>query len=97
MAYKISKVAKISQGGWKGFKSASLIGKASVATMHAGALLIEGTVFNSASKIIHNGIKGRAMLDDMNLNPIAKENLQTAAFLGALSLGKQLGGIPLKI
>lgn len=37
------------------------------------------------------------MLDDMNLNPLAKENLQTAAFLGALSIGKQIAGIPLKI
>lgn len=65
--------------------------------MHTGGLLIEGTLFDSASKIIHNGIKGHAILDDMNLNPLTKENIQTAAFLGALSIGKQLGGIPLKI
>lgn len=94
MAHRISKVARVYNLGAKGFKTANIAYKAGSSAVRAGGLLIEGTTFNAASKIIRNGIHGRAMLDDMNLNPLAKENLQTAAFLGALSIGKQIAGIP---
>lgn len=39
--------------------------------------------------MIHSAIHGTS-LDNLNLNPTAKKNIQTAAFLGALSVGNQL-------
>ena len=62
------------------------------------ALLAEAPAFNTVSKMIHNGIEWNPLLEwvlwwytDANwvyhkstLNPIAKENIQTAAFLGVM-------------
>ena len=53
------------------------------------SLLIEGTTFNAASTMIHSAMNWTS-LDALNLNPVAKENIQTAAFLWALSVSWKL-------
>ena len=39
--------------------------------------------------MVHSATQGTSF-DTLNLNPLAKENLKTAAFLGALSVGNQI-------
>ena len=39
--------------------------------------------------MVHSAMHGTSF-DTLNLNPLAKENLKTAAFLGALSVGNQI-------
>ena len=39
--------------------------------------------------MVHSAIHGTSF-DTLNLNPLAKENLKTAAFLGALSVGNEI-------
>lgn len=39
--------------------------------------------------MVHAAMQGTS-LDNLNLNPTSTENLKTAAFLGALSVGNQI-------
>lgn len=86
LANKIYKVLNISQ---KWYKWLSIWAKAVKLWYRWTSLLLEGTAFNAASNMIHSAMNGTS-LDNLNLNPIAKENVQTAAFLWALSVGNQL-------
>ncbi|MDR0650138.1 MAG: hypothetical protein LBG59_01690 [Candidatus Peribacteria bacterium] len=55
---------------------------------------MEAPVFNAATKVIHNVIDGQELFADISwssLNPLAKENIQTAAFLGAMRIFKVPG------
>ena len=86
LANNISKVIQLSQ---KWYKWLSIWAKTVKLWYRWTALLIEGTTFNTASNIIHSAMNGTS-LDNLNLNPIAKENVQTAAFLWALSISGKL-------
>lgn len=46
--------------------------------------------------MVHSAMHGTS-LDTLNLNPLAKENLKTAAFLGALSVSNYLASIVWKV
>lgn len=86
LATKISKVIQISQ---KWYKWLSMWSRAVKLWYRSTSLLLEGTTFNAASTMVHSAIKWTS-LDSLNLNPIAKENIQTAAFLWALSIWNSL-------
>lgn len=67
---------------WKQFNTAEKVAKIAY---RGTALLIEAPAFNSASKALKSTIAGNEI--DMwwsDINPLAKENIQTAAFLWAL-------------
>jgi len=87
---KIDKIARIVRLWQKWFKVANWAWKTAYLAINAWWLLIEGTIFNAASNMIHSAVHGTS-LDTLNLNPIAKENIQTAAFLGALSVVNKIG------
>ena len=86
---KVFKAAKTFKQVKRVFKVASTAGKVALWTSIPTALLIEGTGFNAAKTTVDAAVKGTS-LDNLNLNPIAKENVQTAAFLGALSIAGKL-------
>jgi hypothetical protein len=39
--------------------------------------------------MVHSAMHGTS-LDSLDLNPISRENIKTAAFLGALSVGNEI-------
>jgi hypothetical protein len=83
-ASKVLKFARIGANVTKG----SRLTKVGYTT---GSLLLEAPAFNAATQVIHNVIDQKELLADMswsNLNPLAKENIQTAAFLGAMRIFK---------
>jgi hypothetical protein len=60
-------------------------------TYTTGSLLLEAPAFNAATNILRNVIDQKELFADMsrsNLNPLAQENIQTAAFLGAMRIFK---------
>ena len=75
--------------GQKSYKSLNWAGRATKIWLRASGLLLEGTAFNAASTMVHSATQGTSF-GILNLNPLAKENLKTAAFLGALSVSNQL-------
>ena len=79
-----NKIAKIIEISWKTYKELSFAGKVVKWGFTASSLLVEWTAFNATSNVIHSAINWTS-LDDLNLNPLAKENIQTAAFLWTLS------------
>lgn len=89
LANNIQKLVRLNNLWMKWFRIANTAGKISMLTTHAAWLLIEGTVFNAATNTIHSAMNGTS-LDSLNLNPTAKENVQTAAFLWALSISWRL-------
>lgn len=86
LANTIRKVVTIGQRSYKSLKWTGWVQKG---LLQASGLLLEGTAFNAASNMVHSAMHGTSF-DTLNLNPLAKENLKTAAFLGALSVGNQL-------
>jgi len=72
------------------FKVANTAGKLALWTTIWTSLLLEGTIFNSATNVIHSAMNGTSIFENLNLNPIAKENIQTAAFLWVLSISWKL-------
>ena len=86
LANTIRKVVTIWQ---RSYKALNWTGRAAKLWLQASGLLLEGTAFNAASNMVHSAMHGTSF-DTLNLNPLAKENLKTAAFLGALSVGNQL-------
>ncbi len=89
LANNIQKLVRLNNLWMKWFRIANTAGRISMLTTHAAWLLIEGTVFNAATSTIHSAMNGTS-LDSLNLNPTAKENVQTAAFLWALSISWRL-------
>ena len=87
-AKRIKTFVSISQRWWKGFRTASKVEKAITIWTQASGLLLEGTIFNATSTALSNMINGREFLNGVNLNPLAKENIKTAAFLWALGIAK---------
>jgi len=88
LANKISKIAKVAKYSGK-FSKLSTVWKITRIGTRVPSLLLEWTVFNAASNVVHSAMNWTS-LDNINLNPIAKENIQTAAFLGALSVWNQI-------
>lgn len=86
LANTIRKVVTIWQ---RSYKALNWTGRATKLWLQASGLLLEGTAFNAASNMVHSAMHGTS-LDTLNLNPLAKENIKTAAFLGALSVSNQL-------
>ena len=86
LANTIRKVVTIGQRSYKSLKWTGWVQKG---LLQASGLLLEGTAFNAASNMVHSAMHGTS-LDTLNLNPLAKENIKTAAFLGALSVSNQL-------
>ena len=89
---KLTKTFKEANAIWqwlKVVKTASTMGKVALWTTMGTWLLLEGTIFNAAANTIHSAMNGTS-LDSLNINPTAKENVQTAAFLGALSISWKL-------
>ena len=89
LANNITKLVKLNELWMKWFKTANAVWKISMLTSRATWLLIEGTTFNAASEMIHSAMNGTS-LDNLKLNPVARENIQTAAFLWALSITGKL-------
>lgn len=87
-AKRIKTFVSISQRWWKGFRTASKVEKAITIWTQASGLLLEGTIFNATSTALSNMINGREFLNGVTLNPLAKENIKTAAFLWALGIAK---------
>jgi len=88
LANKIVKIIKVSKTAWKELNT---IQKAGKLLYTSSALLLEWTAFNAASNIVHAVTNGTS-LDNLDLNPISKENIKTAAFLWCMSLWNQIGG-----
>ena len=86
LANTIRKVVTIWQ---RSYKALNWTGRATKLWLQASGLLLEGTAFNAASNMVHSAMHGTS-LDTLNLNPLAKENIKTAAFLGVLSVSNQL-------
>ena len=86
LANTIRKIVTIWQ---RSYKALNWAGRATKLWLQASGLLLEGTAFNAASTMVHSATQGTSF-DTLNLNPLAKENLKTAAFLGALSVSNQL-------
>ena len=86
LANTIRKIVTIWQ---RAYKALNWTGRATKLWLQASGLLLEGTAFNAASTMVHSATQGTSF-DTLNLNPLAKENLKTAAFLGALSVSNQL-------
>ena len=86
LAHKIAKIVNITQTA---YKELSIWAKAVKLWITATSLLLEGTIFNAASNVVHSAVNWTS-LDNLNLNPVARENIQTAAFLGALSISGKL-------
>jgi hypothetical protein len=83
-AAKVLKFARIGSGVVKGSRVAKL-------AYTSGSLLLEAPAFNTTANILRNAIVQKELFADMswsNLNPVAKENIQTAAFLGAMRIFK---------
>lgn len=87
-AKRIKTFVSISQRWWRGFRTASKVEKAITIWTQASGLLLEGTIFNATSTALSNMINGREFLNGVTLNPLAKENIKTAAFLWALGIAK---------
>ena len=73
----------------KVIRNTSTAAKLTLWTALTSWLLIEGVAFNAASNVIHSAMNWTS-LDSLDLNPVAKENIQTAAFLWALSIAWKL-------
>ncbi len=86
LANTIRKIVTIWQ---RSYKALNWTGRATKLWLQASGLLLEGTAFNAASAIVHSATQGTSF-DTLNLNPTSTENLKTAAFLGALSVGNQI-------
>lgn len=86
LANTIRKIVTIWQ---RSYKALNWTGRATKLWLQASGLLLEGTAFNAASTIVHSATQGTSF-DTLNLNPTSTENLKTAAFLGALSVGNQI-------
>ena len=86
LANTIRKIVTIWQ---RSYKALNWTGRATKLWLQASGLLLEGTAFNAASTMVHAAMQGTS-LDNLNLNPTSTENLKTAAFLGALSVGNQI-------
>lgn len=86
LANMIRKIVTIWQ---RSYKALNWTGRATKLWLQASGLLLEGTAFNAASTMVHAAMQGTS-LDNLNLNPTSTENLKTAAFLGALSVGNQI-------
>lgn len=86
LANTIRKIVTIWQ---RSYKALNWTGRATKLWLQASGLLLEGTAFNVASHMVHSATQGTS-LDNLNLNPTSTENLKTAAFLGALSVGNQI-------
>lgn len=80
----------------KSYKALNWTGRVTKLWLQASGLLLEGTAFNAASNMVHSAMHGTSF-DTLNLNPLAKENLKTAAFLGALSVSNYLASIVWKV
>ena len=93
LANTIRKVVIIWQ---RSYKALNWTGRATKFWLQASGLLLEGTAFNAASNMVHSAMHGTSF-DTLNLNPLAKENLKTAAFLGALSVSNYLASIVWKV
>ena len=86
LANTIRKVVTIWQ---RSYKALNWTGRATKLWLQASGLLLEGTAFNAVSNMVHSATQGTSF-DTLNLNPLAKENIKTAAFLSALSVSNQL-------
>ena len=86
LANTIRKVVIIWQ---RSYKALNWTGRATKFWLQASGLLLEGTAFNAASNMVHSAMHGTS-LDSLDLNPISRENIKTAAFLGALSVGNEI-------
>ncbi|MEI6773445.1 MAG: hypothetical protein WCL18_01045 [bacterium] len=74
------------------FKALSATEKVANVTYAATALLIEAPVFNSVTKAIKSTLAGKEIdMSWSDLNPVSKENIQTAAFLGSMQVVKFAG------
>lgn len=93
LANTIRKIVTIWQ---RSYKALNWTGRATKLWLQASGLLLEGTAFNAASNMVHSAMHGTSF-DTLNLNPLAKENLKTAAFLGALSVSNYLTSIVWKV
>lgn len=95
LANKISKIAKVAKYSGK-FSKLSTVWKITRIGTRVPSLLLEWTVFNATSNVVHSAMNWTS-LDNINLNPVAKENIQTAAFLGALSIGNQIAWVLMQV
>ena len=71
------------------YKNATLWEKVTLLGITASEKALEAPIFNAALATFNAAIHGTS-LDSLNLYPLAKENLKTAAFLWALSLWNKL-------
>lgn len=92
LATKLAKVIEITQKWYKWLK---WWGKAIKLWYRATSLLLEGTIFNAASDMVHSAMNWTS-LDELDLNVTSLKNIQTAAFLWALSFGNQLAWAVMK-
>ena len=92
-ANRIRKVVLLTKRGYRSLNTAWKVAKFGV---EAPWLLLEGTIFNNASKTVHAALKWTS-LDSLNLNPLTRENLETAAFLCALNIWNQIAWKSFKI
>ena len=77
---------------WKWLQEATWSLKVMYRALQVWSLLIEWTAFNAASKVIRNPLEWRKLFDGININPLTRENIQTAAFLWTLSFTNWLAG-----
>ena len=61
------------------------VGKIATTTYRIWSLMLQWTAFNAATKLIRNPLEWKKLFDDININPLTRENIQTAAFLWVLS------------
>ena len=85
LAKNVSKLVRLNNLWIEWFKVANTTWKIAMLTTKATWLLIEGTAFNAASELIHSAMHWTS-LDNLKLNPFARENIQTGAFLWMLSI-----------
>ena len=86
LAIKVWRAAEILNSS---YKTLAVWEKALKLTMKWVSLLPEGVIFNAASDVVHSARKWTS-LDGLNFDPTSKKNIQTAAFLWALSIGGRL-------
>lgn len=92
LANKIVKIVEISQKWYRALSTTWKIIKFSYTAM---SLIPEAMAFNAASDAIHSAINWTS-LDSLDFNPISKKNVQTAAFLWALSVSSKLAWTVMK-
>ena len=90
LAFLAPRIYRIAEVAYMWYRSLKRWGRAIKLAYSSVSLLAEGTIFNAVSTAVHSASNWTSF-DGLNLNPIAQENIQTAAFLWALSIWNKFG------